>query len=122
MQQLISNEQWAFYESQGYLKLGKLLSDPDLAALQKRIDQIMLGEAPLDYNRLMMQLDSETGKYEDAGVQSRGHKGATLGYRKIQDLEFDPLFLAYMQRPIFREICARVLGPQTPVSAFRAMF
>jgi ectoine hydroxylase-related dioxygenase (phytanoyl-CoA dioxygenase family) len=37
-------------------------------------------------------------------------------------LEFDPLFLAYMQRPIFREICAHVYGADTPIAAFRAMF
>lgn len=118
----ITAEQWRFYEDNGYLKLGKLLSDHDLGALQKRIDRIMLGEADLDYSRIMMQLDSESGKYEDAGAQSRGHKGKTLNYRKIQDLEFDNLFLHYMQRPIFREICDRVYGPQVPVAAFRAMF
>jgi ectoine hydroxylase-related dioxygenase (phytanoyl-CoA dioxygenase family) len=70
----------------------------------------------------MMQLDSSDGKYENAGEQSRGHKGATLNYRKIQDLEFDPQFLEFMQRPVFRDICARVYGQETPIAAFRAMF
>jgi len=37
-------------------------------------------------------------------------------------LEFDPLFLEFMQRPIFREISARVYGVDTPITAFRAMF
>jgi hypothetical protein len=82
----------------------------------------MLGRADLKYDRLLMQLDSDSGKYEDAGEQSRGHKGASLGYRKIQDLEFDPYFLEFMQRPIFREISARVYGSDTPIAAFRAMF
>jgi ectoine hydroxylase-related dioxygenase (phytanoyl-CoA dioxygenase family) len=118
----ITSQQWKFYEDNGYLKLGKLLSDSDLTALQKRIDEIMLGKAKLDYSRIFMQLDSDTGKYEDIGVASRGHKGATLNYRKIQDLEFDDLFLAYMERPIFREICAKTYGPQTPIAALRAMF
>jgi ectoine hydroxylase-related dioxygenase (phytanoyl-CoA dioxygenase family) len=122
MAMLISDAQWAFYEDNGYLKLGKLLDDAALNALRQRIDDIMLGRAGLDYNRLLMQLDSDTGKYEDAGAQSRGHKGATLGYRKIQDLEYDELFLAFMQRPIFREICARVYGEQCEIAAFRAMF
>jgi ectoine hydroxylase-related dioxygenase (phytanoyl-CoA dioxygenase family) len=53
---------------------------------------------------------------------TRGHKGPTLNYRKIQDLEHDPIFLAYMQRPIFREICSRVYGEATPITAYRAMF
>jgi hypothetical protein len=122
MRDLISSEQWGLYESEGYLKLGKLLGDADLAALQQRIDDIMLGTAAVDYDRMLMQLDSSSGRYEEAGVQSKGFKGPTLDYRKIQDLEFDPLFLAYMQRPIFREICARVYGVGTPIAAFRAMF
>jgi phytanoyl-CoA hydroxylase len=118
----ITADQWAFYDEHGYLKLGKLLDDRDLNALRTRIDDIMLGKAELDYNRVLMQLDSDSGRYEDAGAQSKGHKGATLTYRKIQDLEFDPLFLEFMRRPVFKEICDRVLGPDVPVAAFRAMF
>jgi phytanoyl-CoA hydroxylase len=118
----IPDSQWRQYEQDGYLKLGRLLDEAELRALQDRIDQIMLGRASLDYAKLLMQLDSETGKYEDIGEQSMGHKGATLNYRKIQGLEQDPLFLAYMQRPIFRDICQRVYGEDTPISSFRAMF
>src|SRR2546427_6911293 len=104
--QFLSDEDWDFYDKHGYLNLGRLLDDADLRALQQRIDEIMLGRAPIDTSRLLMQLDSDSGKYEDAPEQTRGHKGATLNYRKIQDLEFDPLFLEYMQRPTSREICA----------------
>ncbi len=122
MNAILSDEQWSFYEQNGYLKLEKVLSDGDLAALQQRIDAIMLGTAPIDYNQLLMQLDSQTGKYEDAGVQSSGFKGATLAYRKIQNLEYDPLFLSYLQRPLFAEICRRVYGLPIPIASFRAMF
>ncbi len=118
----ITPAQWESYEKQGFLKLGKLLSDAELAGLRGRIDEIMLGTAPADYERLLMQLDSDTGVYEDSPEQTRGHKGATLGYRKIQDLEHDPLFLAYMQRPIFREICAHEYGEDCSIATFRAMF
>ncbi|HVK05995.1 MAG TPA: phytanoyl-CoA dioxygenase family protein [Armatimonadaceae bacterium] len=118
----LTDAQWEQYERDGYLRLGKVLSDEDLAALQQRIDDIMLGKADVPYERLLMQLDSTTGKYEDAGVQSRGHKGATLAYRKIQELEYDPLFLEYTERPLFKDICARTYGPETPVASFRAMF
>ena len=48
----------------------------------QRIDDIMLGRAKIDYSRLMMQLDSSTGKYEDAGEQSRGFKGATASLER----------------------------------------
>src|SRR5450432_2813316 len=117
MSSLISDTDWKFYQDNGYLRLGKVLSDAELDALRRRIDDIMLGRAELDYNRLLMQLDSDSGKYEDAGEQSRGHKGASLSYRKIQDLEFDPLFLAFVQKPIFREISERAYGRSTPIAA-----
>jgi hypothetical protein len=117
----ITPAQWAQYERDGVLHLGKLLSDGQVAALQQRIDDIMLGKAKVHYDRMLMQLDSTTGKYDDAGEQSRGHKGAMLNYRKIQELEFDPLFLAYMQRPEFRKICEHVYG-DLPIACFRAMF
>lgn len=122
MSQGITDAMWAAYERDGYLNLGKVLNEGDLQALQERINAIMLGTADINSDRLLMQLDSTDGKYEHAGEQSRGWKGATLNYRKIQDLEFDPLFLEFMQRPIFRDLCARVYGPQTPITAFRAMF
>jgi ectoine hydroxylase-related dioxygenase (phytanoyl-CoA dioxygenase family) len=122
MMTTMTDQQWQQYERDGYLKLGRLLSDADLAAMQRRIDDIMLGRARLDYSRLLMQLDSDSGKYEDAGPQTRGFKSATLNYRKIQDLEADDLFLAYLQRPIFRDICARTYGADVPVASYRAMF
>jgi phytanoyl-CoA hydroxylase len=122
MSNAISEAQWQQYDQSGYLNLGQLLNANDLDALRRRIDDIMLGKARIDYGRLLMQLDSDTGKYEEMKEMSRGHKGESLAYRKIQDLEYDPLFLEYMQRPIFREISARVYGEQTPIVAFRAMF
>src|SRR5205823_5142349 len=112
---MISNSQWQQFEEDGYLILGKVLSDEDLAALQQRIDDIMLGNAGIDYSRLLMQLDSTTGEYQDAGVQSNGHKGSTLAYRKIQNLEHDDLFRDYLSRPIFQDICARAYGDDAPI-------
>ena len=118
----LTDEQWRQYERDGFLPLGKVLNDADLSALQNRIDAIMQGRADVPYDRMLMQVDSETGRYEDAGEQSRGFKGATPNYRKIQDLELDPLFLEYMSRPEFQAICRRVYGAETPIAAFRAMF
>jgi len=118
----LTDAQWQQYQRDGLLKLGKLLSDDELKAMQDRIDAIMLGDADVHYDRMLMQLDSDDGDYGKAPTQSKGHKGRTLGYRKIQDLEFDPIFLRFMQREIFRDICAREYGPATPVDCFRAMF
>ncbi len=117
----LTAQHWETYERDGYLPLGRVLNDGDLSALQTRIDDIMLGRAELDYDKILMQLDSADGQYENAGQQSRGWKGATLDYRKIQDLESDPLFLEFMGRPLFQEICAKVYG-DIFIAAFRAMF
>ena len=116
----VTDDQWSEYEQQGFLRLGKVLSDNTLAALQARIQDIMLGQAQIPYDQILMQLDSLDGK--NPGEQSKGHKGATLAYRKIQDLEHDPLFLDFMRHPLFQDICARVYGADTPIAAFRAMF
>lgn len=118
----LGEEQWAQYFRDGFIRLGQVLEPEELAGLQGRIDDIMMGRADVDYESMMMQLDSETGRYGDAGKQSKGHKGATLNYRKIEQLEFDPLFLSYMQKPVFREVCARVYGGHIPISSYRAMF
>jgi hypothetical protein len=118
----LTSQQWAQYNKDGYVILGKLLQGDRLKQLQDRIDDIMMGRAALDYSRLLMQLDSTSGKYEDAGPQTKGFKEATLSYRKIQDLEFDPVFLEYMQWPLFRHICEEVYGKETPIACFRAMF
>ena len=99
----------------------KLPRDAELTRLQERMDDIMLGKAPLDYDQIMMQLDRAPGK-NSPGPQSKGHKGATLLYRKIQNLELDPIFLEYLQKPAFQEICAKIYGDDTPVACFRAMF
>ena len=118
----ISATQWQEYEELGYLKLGRVMSDGELATLQQRIDDIMLGNADVDYDRMLMQLDSLTGEYKDMGAQSNGHKGATLNYRKIQDLEYDRHFLSYMQNEIMREVCAYIYGDESGVASYRAMF
>ena len=118
----ISDAQWAQFEKDGFLHLGNVMDDGELEALQTRMDDIMLGTAPIDYDKVMMQLDRDPERDNKPGPQSKGHKGATLLYRKIQDLEYDPLFLAFLQKPIFRAVCARAYGEDTDIACFRAMF
>lgn len=118
----ITDHQWETFLSCGYVRLGRVVTEEELEALRGRMDDIMMGIAPVPYERMMMQLDTTTGLYKDMDAQTKGHKGPTLTYRKIQDLEFDPLFLTYMRKPLFQDICARAYGEETPVSCFRAMF
>lgn len=118
----LTEPQWRQYAEEGYIVLGQIVSDEQIAGLQDRIDQIMLGKADLPYDKILMQMDSQSGRYGEAGPQSKGHKEASLNYRKIQDLELDALFLQYLQHPIFQDACARVYGRDTPVACMRAMF
>lgn len=120
MEQFITDAQWEQYQRDGYVKLGKILSDDEVITLQRRLIDIMLGEAEVDYDRMVMQRDREPGVYEDVGLQTLGFKGPSLNYRVVYGLEHDSLFLEYMQRPLFREVCDRVYGPETDIAAYRA--
>lgn len=120
MNEALTAQQWEFYEEHGYVRLGKMLSDVELAALQRRIDDIMLRKADIDYAKLMMQREADEANGQTE--QTLGSKGATLNYRKIQNLELDPLYWAYMTKPIFRSICSNVYGCDTRIASFRAMF
>ena len=99
--------------------LGRLLYEAAVTGMQYRIDDIMLGKADVDYDRMVMQLEGDAGEYDGAGDQSRGFKKDTLYYRVIYGLEYDPLFLAYLQRPLFGRICEHVYGP-IDISTYRA--
>ena len=114
-------DDWARFDEQGYLRIGRVADPAMLAAMCARIDDIMLGRAAVDYRRMIMQLDSADGVYESAGPQSHGFKGATLGYRKIEQLEADPLFHTYMTLPVFEEVARHFYG-DLAVAAYRAMF
>ncbi len=117
----ITDEQWQHFEEHGYVHLGRADVE-EIGGLQQRIDDIMMGTADIDYEWIMMQLDRADGPDSKPGPQSRGHKEASLAYRKIQDLELDPLFLAYLQKSLYRDICARAYGAQADIACFRAMF
>jgi len=111
---IYNDTQHAQFVEQGYLRLGHVLTD-DLNDLQQRIDDIMMGN--VRYQHMQMQLfDAETGQVR----RTMGHEVASLAYRRIDDLEQDPLFLAYMQHGKFQQIAQRLVGDH--VSVFRSMF
>ncbi len=122
MRDALTDAQWSQFKTDGFVRLGPVLDEEALATLQQRIDAIMMGTAQVDYSRMLMQLDSIPGVSDEPGAQTKGHKLATLSYRKIQDLEYDAQFLAYMQRPLFRHICIRAYGLGKQVASYRAMF
>ena len=96
--------------------MGQLLSDAELGALQQRIDEIMLGQIRYPNMRFQLNPDTPDGKT----IRTMNNQTATLAYRRIDDLEQDPLFLAYMKHPLIRQITRRYIGEH--VSIFRSMF
>ncbi len=119
MKKHISEAQWGEFYRKGYLKLGRTLEEQDLADLQARIDEIMLGQ--IDTSKFSMQLDGG-GDYSNFKSTKMGCQESTTKYRKIQGLEHDPRFLAFMRQPIFREVCERIYGAHVDITMFRAMF
>lgn len=105
------------FHGQGYVRLGHVAPRTEIDALCQRIDQIMLGQ--VRYDDMLMQLCPSVGNPELAR-QTKEFKGSSLKYRKIQDLEQDPLFLGYLQKPLFRDLTAKIIGAE--IAIFRAMF
>lgn len=106
----------AHYREHGWARLGRLASDETLEALRARADAIMMGE--VTYPGLFFQHDSASGRYEDLEY-GQGWKGPSLRYRKVEKLELDPLFWAWIQHDVFRRVAARVY-PNADVTLYRA--
>lgn len=100
----------------GFVRLGKLATDEDLSRLRARADDLMLGR--IDGAHLFFQHDALTGRYHDAPL-AKGWQGPSLGYRKIEKLERDPVFAAWMRDPRFESIVGCFHSP--PITLYRAM-
>jgi hypothetical protein len=113
----IAHDELQAFREQGFVRLGPVAPVHVIEELCRRIDEIMMGEVV--YPNMLMQLCPSAGRPESF-EQTRTFKGRSLNYRKIQDLEQDPLFLDYLSSPLFRDICLRIIGRR--VSIYRAMF
>jgi hypothetical protein len=105
----------AHWRAHGWARLGRAASDDALAAMRARADAIMLGEA--DLPGLFYQHDSPSGRYEEL-VFGRGWEGPSLEYRKIEKLEVDPLFRAWIENPLFERVVRAAVGDD--VTIYRA--
>jgi len=110
------DEALAHYAEHGYARLGKALGEPGLSALRARSDEVMLGE--VRYDGLFFQLDTETGRYEDL-TYKKGYQGPSLNYRKVEKLEKDPLFSAWINNPLFERVARRIY--EGPIAIYRAV-
>jgi phytanoyl-CoA hydroxylase len=100
----------------GWAPLGRVLSDEGLTALRTRADEIMLGRVVPD--GLFFQKDSRTGSYDDLEF-NKGWQGPSLEYRKIEKLERDPLYLAWIENELYERFARTLLGDA--ISLYRAV-
>ncbi|MCA9618158.1 MAG: phytanoyl-CoA dioxygenase family protein [Myxococcales bacterium] len=103
------------FRRDGYARLGRLLDDVTLASLRRRSDALMLGE--IVHEGMFFQHDSATGRYEDLDYK-RGYVGPSLGYRKLEKLELDPVFRAHIDHPRFARVVRRFIDG--PIAIYRA--
>jgi polysaccharide pyruvyl transferase WcaK-like protein len=115
---MLTEQQWNDYSRDGFLHLGQVLEPEEVAALQRRADDLALGN--VRNPGVQMQLDTG-GVYEELAAIVPAFDRGTVLYRKIQGLEADELYSRLVRHPLFLEICARVYGAHAPVSIFRAM-
>ena len=114
----MTKTEWQELEEIGYVRLGVVLPEAQIDRLCQRIDEIMLGT--IRYEGMGMQLCPSAPGAGLTTSFSAEHKGSSLKYRKIQELEMDPLFLKYIQHPLFRDITRKKIGEK--VGVFRSMF
>ena len=109
----------AHFMEHGWARVGRVLSDEGCAALAARGDEIMLGQ--VGHEGLFFQLDAATGRYDDLRY-GKGWEGPSLDYRKVEKLELDPRFRAWMENPLFERIARAVLASdEGPVKIYRAV-
>ncbi len=107
----------AHYAAHGWARLGKVATDDALAAMRARADDLMLGR--VSYPGLFFQKDSESGRYYDLTF-GKGYEGPSLDYRKIEKLESDPLFRAWLGNPLFERVARGCIGDD-PIAMYRAL-
>ncbi|MGZ3439958.1 MAG: phytanoyl-CoA dioxygenase family protein [Polyangia bacterium] len=100
----------------GYARLGRVVSDETIAALGARVDDLM--SARVRHEGMFFQRDSETGRYEDLTFGD-GWQGPSTDYRKIEKLELDPLFRAFIGNPLHEQIARALIDG--PIALYRAV-
>jgi ectoine hydroxylase-related dioxygenase (phytanoyl-CoA dioxygenase family) len=105
----------AHWREHGWARLGRIAAEADLARLRTRAEDIMLGRVV--HEGLFFQHDAPTGRYEDLEF-GRGWIGPSDAYRKLEKLERDPVFRAWVEHPAFEPVVRAVAGDA--VAIYRA--
>lgn len=104
------------YREHGWARIGRVLTEEGAEALARRVNELMLGEVV--YDGLFFQKDSPTGSYDDLQF-NKGWQGPSLEYRKVEKLERDPLYRAWIENALFERIARAWIGDS--VSLYRAV-
>jgi len=104
------------FAEQGYARLGQVLSSEAAHQLTTRAAALMQGE--VSQPGMFFQHDSPSGQYEDM-VFDAGWVGPSQSYRKLERLELDPLFRAWIENPLFERLARALLG--LDITLYRAV-
>ena len=109
-------EPLAHFAEHGWARLGRVATDEALEAMRARADDLMLGRVA--YPGMFFQKDTTSGNYDDL-TYGRGYEGPSLEYRKIEKLELDTVFRAWIDNPLFERVArAKIAGD---VAIYRAL-
>lgn len=101
---------------QGYAVLPAAADEGTLHALRTRLEALVSGALPDP--GLFFQRDAASGRYADV-VNASGWEGPDVPYRKIDRMELDPVFAAWVANPLFERV-ARAMLP-APIRLYRAV-
>jgi ectoine hydroxylase-related dioxygenase (phytanoyl-CoA dioxygenase family) len=91
----------AAYRKNGYAHVPNVVPKDALDAMRARADDIMHGR--VTYEGMFFQLDTTSGNYHDLEF-GNGWQGPSDNYRKIEKLERDPIFRAWIDSPLVERI------------------
>ncbi len=96
----------ATWRREGWARLPAVADAAEVEALRDRYVALTTGALPDP--GLFFQPDTPTGRYEDLAF-GHGWAGPDVPYRKVERLERDPLFRAWLAQPLFERVVRRVL-------------
>jgi len=110
---MLTEAQVQQFEAEGYLALGQVASDDQLAKLQQRLDDLTLGSLPNE--RIQYQIEPAI-RDKLGAAKGYAYLGPSPHYRKLEHLDEDPLFLEYFAHPTFQGLLKQLIGPDITIS------
>lgn len=93
----------AAWHAHGFARIPAVAQPDELIRLRVAFAALVEAGSP----DLFFQPDAPTGRYDDVAFGD-GYAGPDVNYRKIEKLERDPTFFAWLTAPLFARIAARV--------------